>query len=39
MEKIGWTDRVENKEVKHRVNGRRNILHAIKQERCKNCLL
>ena len=32
MEKIRCTDRVKNKEVKHRVKGRRNILHAIKQE-------
>jgi hypothetical protein len=39
MEKIEWTDRVKNKEVKHRVKGRGNILHAIKQERCKNFLL
>ena len=35
MEKIGWTDRVKNKEVKHRVKGRRNILQARKQERLR----
>jgi hypothetical protein len=30
MDKIGWTYRVKNKEVKQRAKGRRNILHAIK---------
>ena len=31
METISWTDRVRNKEVLHRVNEERNILHTIKR--------
>ena len=27
---IGWTDRVRNEEVLHRVKGCRNILHTVK---------
>jgi hypothetical protein len=33
IENMGWADRVKNKEVKHRVKGRRNTLHAIKAEK------
>jgi hypothetical protein len=29
MEKIGWTDRVRNEEVLHRVKEERNIVHTI----------
>jgi hypothetical protein len=47
MEKIGWTDRVRNEEVLHRVKEERNILHTIKREKAnwigrilhRNCLL
>jgi hypothetical protein len=47
MEKIGWTDRVRNEEVSHRVEEERNILHTIKGRRAnwighilhRNCLL
>jgi hypothetical protein len=31
MEKISWTDCVENEEVLHRVKEKRNILHIIKR--------
>jgi len=30
MEKISWTDRVENEKVLHRVKEERNSLHTIK---------
>jgi hypothetical protein len=47
MEKIGWTDRVRNEEVLHRVNEERNIVHKIKRRKAnwighilrRNCLL
>jgi hypothetical protein len=47
MEKISWTDRVENKRVLKRFGGERNILHTIQRNRAKwighilrrNCLL
>ena len=47
MEKIGWTDRVENESVLKRFEGERNILHTIKRKRAKwighvlrrNCIL
>ena len=35
MEKIGWTDRVKNKEVLQRVEEDRNILHTIKRKKVK----
>ena len=31
MEKISWTNHVENKEVLHRVKEERNILHTVQQ--------
>ena len=31
MEKIGWTDRVRNKKVLHRVKEDRNIIHTVKR--------
>jgi hypothetical protein len=47
MEKIGWTDRVRNEEVLHRVKEERNIVHTIKRRKAnwivhilrRNCLL
>jgi len=47
MEKIGWTDRVRNEEVLHRVKEERNILHTAKRRKAnwighilhRNCLL
>ena len=47
MEKIGWTDRVRNEEVLHRVKEERNILHTVKRRKAdwighilhRNCLL
>jgi hypothetical protein len=47
MEKIGWTDRVRNEEVLHRVKEERNILHTINRRKAnwigyilrRNCLL
>jgi hypothetical protein len=30
---IGWTDRVKNEEILHRVKEERNILHAIEEGR------
>jgi hypothetical protein len=47
MEKISWTDHVRNKEVLHRVNEERNIVHTIKRRKSnwighilrRNCLL
>jgi hypothetical protein len=47
MEKISWTDRVNNEEVLHRVKEERNILHTIKRRQAnwighilrRNCLL
>jgi hypothetical protein len=47
MEKISWTDRVENEEVLHRVKEGRNNLHTIKRREAnwighilrRNCLL
>jgi hypothetical protein len=47
MEKISWTDRVRNKEVLHRVEEERNILHTVKRRKGnwighilrRNCLL
>jgi hypothetical protein len=47
MEKIGWTDRVRNEEVLHRVKEERNIIPTIKRRKVnwighilrRNCLL
>ena len=47
MEKISWTDRVENEEILQRVEKERNILHIIERRKAnwighilrKNCLL
>ena len=47
MEKIGWTDRVRNEEVLHRVKEERNILHTIDRRKAnwighilhRNCLV
>jgi hypothetical protein len=47
MEKISWTDRVNNEAVLHRVKEERNILHTIRRRKVKwigyilrrNCLL
>jgi hypothetical protein len=47
MEKISWTDRVNNQVVLHRVKEERNILHTIRRRRAnwighilrRNCLL
>jgi len=47
MEKISWTDCVENEEVLHRVKEERNILYIIKRRKAnwighilrKNCFL
>jgi hypothetical protein len=47
MEKISWTDRVNNEAVLHRVKEERNILHTIRQRKAnwighilrRNCLL
>jgi hypothetical protein len=47
MEKISWTDRVENEEVLHRVKEERNNLHTIKRREAnwighilrRNCLM
>jgi hypothetical protein len=47
MEKISWTDRVNNDAVLHRVKGERNILHIIRRRKVnwighmlhRNCLL
>jgi hypothetical protein len=47
MEKISWTDHVENEEVLHSVKEERNILHTIKRRKAnwighvlrRNCLL
>jgi hypothetical protein len=33
MEKIGWTDRVRNEYVLHRVKKKRNILHKVKSRK------
>jgi hypothetical protein len=33
MEKISWTDRVNNEAVLHRVKEERNILHTIRQRK------
>jgi hypothetical protein len=35
MEKISWTDRVNNESVLHRVNEERNILHTIRRRKAK----
>ena len=47
MKNIGWTDRVRNEEILHRVKEERNILHRIKRKKAdgirhillRNCLL
>jgi hypothetical protein len=47
MEKISWTDRVDNEAVLHRVKKERNMLHTIRQREAnwighilhRNCLL
>jgi hypothetical protein len=47
MEKISWTDRSCEKEVLHRVQEERNILHTVKRRKTnwighflrRNCLL
>jgi hypothetical protein len=47
MEKISWSDRVENKAVLHRVKEERNILHTVSTRKAnwighilrRNCLL
>jgi hypothetical protein len=46
MEKISWTDPVNNEAVLHRVEEERNILHAIRRRKAnwighirRNCLL
>jgi hypothetical protein len=47
MEKISWTDRVNNETVLHRVKEERNILHTIRRRKVnwighilsRNCLL
>jgi len=47
MEKISWTDRVENEEVLRRIKEERNNLHTIKRREAnwighivrRNCLL
>jgi hypothetical protein len=47
MEKISWTDRVNNEAVFHRVKAESNILHTIKRRKViwighilrRNCLL
>ena len=47
MEKIGWTDRVRNEEVLHRVNWEGNVLHTVKRRKAnfsdhilrRNCLI
>jgi hypothetical protein len=47
MEKISWTDRVNNEAVLHRVKEEKNILHTIRRRKaiwighilCRNCLL
>jgi hypothetical protein len=47
MEKISWTDRVNNEAVLHRVTEERNILHTIRRRKaswighvlCRNYLL
>ena len=33
MEKINWTDRVQNEEVLRAVNGQRNIVHTTKRKK------
>jgi hypothetical protein len=33
MEKISWTDRVNYEAVLHRVKGKRNLLHTIRQRK------
>jgi hypothetical protein len=37
MEKISWTDRVNNEAVLHRVKEGRNILHTIRRRKA-NCI-
>jgi hypothetical protein len=47
MEKINWTDRVNNEAMLHRVKAERNILHTIRQRKAewighilrRNCIL
>jgi hypothetical protein len=47
MEKISWTDRVNNEAVLHRVKEKKNILHTIRRGKTnwighilhRNCLL
>jgi hypothetical protein len=47
VEKISWTDRVQNEDVLHRVKDDRNILHTTKRGKMnwtghmlhRNCLL
>jgi hypothetical protein len=44
MEKISWTDRVNNEAVLHRVNEERDVLHTIRRRKAnwilsRNCLL
>jgi hypothetical protein len=47
MEKVSWTDRVNNEAVLHRVKEERNILHTIRRRKAnwiwhilrRNCLL
>jgi hypothetical protein len=46
MEKVSWTDRVNNKALLHRVKEERNILHTIRRKASwtghilrRNCLL
>jgi hypothetical protein len=47
MKKVGWTDRVRNEEVLHRVKEERNIVHTAKRRKAnwighilrRNCLL
>jgi ribosomal 50S subunit-associated protein YjgA (DUF615 family) len=47
MEKISWTDRVNNEAVLHRVKDGRNILHTIRRRKAnwighilrRNCLI
>jgi hypothetical protein len=47
MEKISWTDRVNNEALLHRIKEERNILHTIKRRKAnwighilrRNCLL
>jgi hypothetical protein len=47
MEKISWTDRVNNKAILHRVKEGRNIIHTIRRRKAnwighilrRNCLI